>query len=68
MQALFAKQGDHYIPSESAGSPWGLVSLHGGAPTALMLSAMQEVGVKDLSVPATGLLSLRTDGLGDVQT
>lgn len=42
MQALFTRQGDHYVPSESAGSPWGLVSLHGGAPTALMLSAMQE--------------------------
>jgi len=26
------------------------------------------VGTKELSVPATGLLSLRTDGLGDVQT
>ncbi|HCO61725.1 MAG TPA: hypothetical protein DIT58_16225 [Porticoccaceae bacterium] len=42
MQALFTKQGDEYIPSESAGSPWGLVSLHGGAPTALMVSAMQD--------------------------
>lgn len=42
MQALFVKQGERYIPSQSAGSPWGLVSLHGGAPTALMVSAMQD--------------------------
>jgi hypothetical protein len=42
MQALFNKEEDHYVPSDTAGSPWGPTSLHGGAPTALMVSAMQD--------------------------
>lgn len=47
MQALFAKDGDYYVPSETAGSPWGPASLHGGAPTALMVSAMQNCYASD---------------------
>ena len=42
MQSLFIKEGNLYHPTETAGSPWGLVSLHGGAPTALMVAAMQD--------------------------
>ena len=42
MQSLFVQEGDYYIPSETAGSPWGPDSLHGGAPTALMVAAMQD--------------------------
>ena len=42
MDALFQQDGEYYHPSETSGSPWGLLSLHGGAPTALMLTAMQD--------------------------
>lgn len=42
MEALFKKDGAYFIPSDTAGSPWGPTSLHGGAPTALMVSAMQD--------------------------
>lgn len=42
MEPLFKKNGDHYIPSDTAASPWGPVTLHGGASTALMVSAMED--------------------------
>jgi acyl-CoA thioesterase superfamily protein/acyl-Coa thioesterase superfamily protein len=47
MQSLFIREGNQYIPTETAGSPWGPASLHGGAPTALMVSAMQDRFVAD---------------------
>ncbi|MBV1931133.1 MAG: thioesterase family protein [Porticoccaceae bacterium] len=42
MQALFKKEGEYFIPSEAAASPWGPITLHGGASTALMVSAMED--------------------------
>ena len=42
MKPLFVREGEHYHPSETAASPWGPMTLHGGASTALMVSAMEE--------------------------
>lgn len=32
---------DHYVPTASAASPWGPITLHGGAPTGLMAALME---------------------------
>lgn len=42
MQALFLRDGECYVPTETAASPWGPVTLHGGASTALMVTAMED--------------------------
>ncbi|HBD11327.1 MAG TPA: hypothetical protein DCZ13_04215 [Porticoccaceae bacterium] len=42
MQALFVRDGDYFIPTETACSPWGPQTLHGGASTALMVAAMED--------------------------
>ena len=42
MNSLFIKDGDHYIPTDSAASPWGPTTMHGGSSTALMAAVMEE--------------------------
>lgn len=41
VEALFIKEGDQYIPTELAGSPWSAKSLHGGATAALLADALE---------------------------
>ena len=41
-EVLFLHQGDHYLPTELAGSPWHPAMLHGGAPAALLAHCLQQ--------------------------
>jgi hypothetical protein len=42
MKSLFIKEGNYYIPTDSAASPWGPTTMHGGASTSLMAAVMEE--------------------------
>lgn len=39
---LFVRDGDVFIPTECAGGPWSPNFLHGGSPTGLLASVMEE--------------------------
>ncbi len=40
--ALFRRDGDAFVPSESAGSPWTADALHGGPPSALLAYGIEQ--------------------------
>src|SRR5579875_2818439 len=40
-EAAFARQGELFLPTELAGSPWGAGVLHGGPPAALLVRAVE---------------------------
>jgi hypothetical protein len=40
-EPIFVSDGDAYVPTELARSPWGPDSLHGGAPAALLARAIE---------------------------
>ena len=42
MKSLFVEKKGYYIPTEHAASPWGAVTLHGGASAGLMTSLLEE--------------------------
>ncbi|MEZ0122185.1 MAG: thioesterase family protein [Candidatus Reddybacter sp.] len=42
MKSLFIVENNHYLPTEHAASPWGPVTLHGGASAGLMTALMEE--------------------------
>lgn len=41
VEPIFVSDGDAYVPTELARSPWGPESLHGGAPAALLVRAVE---------------------------
>ncbi len=41
LNALFRREGDHFIPGELAASPWGPGVLHGGPPAGLLAHAIE---------------------------
>ncbi len=42
MKSLFVEENGYYIPTEHAASPWGPVTIHGGASAGLMASLMED--------------------------
>ena len=42
MKSLFIVENNHYLPTEHAASPWGPVTIHGGASAGLMAALMEE--------------------------
>ncbi len=42
IRAMFARQGDDFLPTERAMSPWGPGVLHGGPPAALLARAVEQ--------------------------
>ena len=42
MKSLFVLDNGYYLPTEHAASPWGAVTLHGGASAGLMTGLMEE--------------------------
>ena len=42
MKSLFVDENGYYIPTEHAASPWGPVTIHGGASAGLMTSLIEE--------------------------
>ena len=42
MKSLFVEENGYYMPTEHAASPWGPVTIHGGASAGLMTSLMEE--------------------------
>ena len=42
MKSLFIVENNHYVPTEHAASPWGPVTIHGGASAGLMTALMEE--------------------------
>ncbi len=42
LKSLFIEKNGYYIPTEHAASPWGPVTLHGGASAGLMTSLLEE--------------------------
>lgn len=45
--ALFIPQGDAFVPTELAGSPWGAALLHGGPPNGLLAYALEHARAGD---------------------
>lgn len=52
-EAIFRVEGDHFLPTEHARGPWDPAALHGGAPAALMLGALEDLE------PGAGLVPAR---------
>lgn len=52
MQAIFVTEGEAFVPSEHGRGPWDASSLHGGAPAALLVRAIER-----LEAPGPMLLS-----------
>lgn len=42
MKSLFVEENGNYMPTEHAASPWGPITIHGGASAGLMTSLMEE--------------------------
>ena len=42
-EAIFRAEGDHFLPTEHARGPWDPAALHGGAPAALMVGALEDL-------------------------
>ncbi len=42
MKSLFVEENGYYMPTENAASPWGAITLHGGASAGLMTSLLED--------------------------
>lgn len=51
MKALYSREGEFFVPSEAAGSPWSARGQHGGPPCGLLARAVEEWNADPELVP-----------------